>query len=43
MDKLLPAKPLKWAVFILLVVILSEAVGITGWVRDQIESFKAKG
>lgn len=42
MDKLLPPRPLKWVVFILLVVVLSEAVGLTGTIRNFIDKIKAK-
>lgn len=42
MAKLLPSNPLKWVVFILLVVVLAEATGITGWINKQVESFKNK-
>lgn len=40
MSKLLPAKPLKWVVFILVVVVLAEATGILDWIRGVADNLK---
>lgn len=37
MDKLLPPKPLKWVIFILVVVVLAEVTGITAMIRGFAE------
>lgn len=41
MANLLPAKPLKWIVFILLVVVVAEAFGVTAFVQKTISSLKS--